>query len=112
MLVIYRPRWLGAFEFAVLASQRAVQLRRGCVPKLEGDHKFEVTAQLEVLAGKVVRSVERTGDSSSAGGQSAAADVAVCPEELRHLEPPRTITASPVEPALSDMALSGRRDAP
>jgi DNA-directed RNA polymerase subunit K/omega len=56
--VNYRPSQIGAFEFAVVAALRAEQLRRGCVPKVEGDHKFVVTAQLEVIAGKVVRAVE------------------------------------------------------
>jgi hypothetical protein len=56
--VIYRPSRIGAFEFAVLAALRAAQLKRGCVPKIEGDHKFVVTAQLEVIAGKVVRAAE------------------------------------------------------
>lgn len=56
--MIYRPIQIGAFEFAVVAALRAEQLRRGCVPRVEGDHKFVVTAQLEVVAGKVVRAVE------------------------------------------------------
>jgi DNA-directed RNA polymerase subunit K/omega len=58
--VIYRPSWINAFEFAVLAARRAEQLRRGCVARVEGGHKLIVTAQLEVIAGKVVRVAERT----------------------------------------------------
>jgi DNA-directed RNA polymerase subunit K/omega len=58
--VIYRPSQIGAFEFAVVAGLRAEQLRRGCVPRVEGSHKFAVTAQLEVISGKVVRAVEGT----------------------------------------------------
>jgi DNA-directed RNA polymerase subunit K/omega len=60
--VIYRPSWINAFEFAVVAARRAGQLRRGCVARVEGGHKLVVTAQLEVIAGKVVRVAE--GDSS------------------------------------------------
>ncbi len=57
--MIYRPSQIGTFEFAVVAALRAEQLRRGCVPRVEGYHKFVVTAQQEeVIAGKVVRAVE------------------------------------------------------
>jgi DNA-directed RNA polymerase subunit K/omega len=49
-----RPLGVGAFEFVVLASLRAVQLMRGCRPRIEGVHKHAVTAQLEVSQGKVV----------------------------------------------------------
>lgn len=56
--LIYRPSQIGAFEFAVVASLRAEQLRRGCVPRVEGNHKCVVTAQLEVSAGKVARATE------------------------------------------------------
>lgn len=58
MLIRDRSNQIGAFEFAVLASRRAEQLSRGCVPRVEGGHKVAVTAQLEVMAGKVVRAVE------------------------------------------------------
>ena len=56
--MIYRPHQIGAFEFAVLAARRAEQLSRGCTPRVEGGHNSAVTAQLEVIAGKVVRAVE------------------------------------------------------
>ena len=58
MLIRFRSNQIGAFEFAVLASLRAKQLCRGCVPRVEGGHKVAVTAQLEVMTGKVVRAVE------------------------------------------------------
>lgn len=58
--MIYRPSWISAFEFAVVAALRAEQLRRGSVPRVEGNHQFVVTAQLEVAAGKVARAVEGT----------------------------------------------------
>jgi DNA-directed RNA polymerase subunit K/omega len=48
---------LSAFEFVVLASQRAVQLSRGCTPRVEGAHKRIVIAQLEVASGLVARSL-------------------------------------------------------
>ena len=51
--MINRPDRIGAFEFAVLASLRAEQLCRGCVPRIEGDHSVAVTAQMEVAAGAV-----------------------------------------------------------
>lgn len=50
---MHRPSGIGAFRFVVLASLRAAQLIRGCVPKVEGGHKKTITAQLEVSLGKV-----------------------------------------------------------
>jgi DNA-directed RNA polymerase subunit K/omega len=52
--MIQRPEGLGAFEFVVLATLRAAQLMRGCIPKVEGVHKAAVTAQVEVAAGKII----------------------------------------------------------
>ena len=48
--MIHRPDDIGAFEFAVLASLRAAQLRLGCVPKIDGDHNVAVIAQLEIAS--------------------------------------------------------------
>lgn len=48
-----RPAGVGAFQFVVLASLRAVQLARGCRPRVDGTHKHAVMAQLEVAEGKV-----------------------------------------------------------
>ena len=54
--VIYRPVETNAFEFAVVAGLRAVQLSRGCTPRVDGtSNKVTVIAQLEVAEGKVVR---------------------------------------------------------
>lgn len=50
-----RPSGVGAFQFVILASLRAVQLTRGCRPKVDGVHKNTVMAQLEVSQGKVVQ---------------------------------------------------------
>ena len=52
--MVHRPTGIGAFEFAVLASLRAAQLCRGCLPRVEGDHCRSVTAQMEVAAGAVI----------------------------------------------------------
>jgi DNA-directed RNA polymerase subunit K/omega len=51
------PPGLSAFEFVVLASLRAVQLSRGCTPRIEGAHKRIVIAQLEVASGAVARAL-------------------------------------------------------
>ena len=48
-----RPFGMGGFQFVELASLRAVQLTRGCRPRVDGDHKLTVIAQLEVSQGKV-----------------------------------------------------------
>jgi len=53
--VIHRPPHVSAFEFVVLAGLRAAQLKRGCLPRIDGVHKIITTAQIEVAAGKVVR---------------------------------------------------------
>lgn len=51
--MINRPDNIGAFKFAVLASLRAAQLRRGCAPRVHDDHCVAVTAQMEI-AGDVI----------------------------------------------------------
>jgi hypothetical protein len=48
-----QPSGIGAFQFVVLASLRAEQLIRGCLPRVDGGHKAIVIAQLEVSQGKV-----------------------------------------------------------
>ena len=53
--MIQRPIGMGGFEFVVLATLRATQLIRGCLPKVDGGHKKTITAQMEVAAGKVTR---------------------------------------------------------
>jgi DNA-directed RNA polymerase subunit K/omega len=54
--MVKRPVQFGAFEFAVIASLRAVQLSRGCLPRVErGIHKLVITAQMEVAEHKVQR---------------------------------------------------------
>ena len=53
--MIHRPSGVGAFQFVILASLRAVQLTRGCLSRVDGAHKHTVTAQLEVAQGKVIQ---------------------------------------------------------
>ena len=53
--MIYQPRGIGAFEFVIVASLRALQLTRGCRPRIDGAHKNTVIAQLEVSQGKVAQ---------------------------------------------------------
>jgi DNA-directed RNA polymerase subunit K/omega len=50
-----RARLPNAFEFVVIASARAKQLMRGCVPRVETLEKPARTAQREVLTGAVER---------------------------------------------------------
>jgi DNA-directed RNA polymerase subunit K/omega len=44
-----------AFEFVTVAALRHQQLRRGCIPRVSGNHKPITIAQLEVEAGLVER---------------------------------------------------------
>jgi DNA-directed RNA polymerase subunit K/omega len=53
--MVKRPDGINAFEFSVLAALRAVQLSRGCTPRVEPSEKFAVTAQHEVAELKVTR---------------------------------------------------------
>ena len=51
--MIRNPDGMGAYRFAVLAGLRAVQLMRGCTPKVERDnHKLTVIAKMEIVEGK------------------------------------------------------------
>ena len=53
--MVARPPAVNAYEFVVVASLRAHQLMGGCLPRLAGDHKATVMAQMEVSSGDVVR---------------------------------------------------------
>jgi DNA-directed RNA polymerase subunit K/omega len=53
--VVSRPSRIEAFEFVVVSVLRAQQLMRGCIPRLDGEHKAITMAQMEVSAGKVSR---------------------------------------------------------
>jgi hypothetical protein len=50
--VIRPPDGMSAYMFAVVASLRAAQLMRGCLPRVApGSHRATVVAQLEVAQG-------------------------------------------------------------
>jgi DNA-directed RNA polymerase subunit K/omega len=55
--VVHRPSEYSAFEFVVVSGLRAAQLMRGCTARVEGVHKRITTAQLEVAAGLVAKTV-------------------------------------------------------
>jgi DNA-directed RNA polymerase subunit K/omega len=55
---------MGAFEFVAVAALRAVQLARGCRPRVDGVHTTAMFAQREVAEGKVTPSA-----NASAKGQ-------------------------------------------
>jgi DNA-directed RNA polymerase subunit K/omega len=60
--MVKRPDAMSAFEFSVLSSLRAVQLNRGCTPRVDGRHKVAVTAQREIAEYKVIRSTQLPSD--------------------------------------------------
>ena len=60
--MIQRPVQFARFEFAVLSGLRAVQLARGCTPRVACGHKVTTTAQREVAAGKVARQTNGESD--------------------------------------------------
>jgi len=64
--LIQPPVGMGNFRFVVLSALRAVQLRRGSVPRVEGDHKKTVTAQREVAQGKVWEALPGIPESTEA----------------------------------------------
>ena len=51
--MIFRNTEMNSFEFVRVASLRAKQLVRGCIPRVPGHRRAVLTAQVEVLAGKV-----------------------------------------------------------
>jgi len=53
--VVSRPSRIEAFEFVVVSVLRAQQLMKGCIPRLDGEHKAITMAQMEVSAGKIAR---------------------------------------------------------
>lgn len=59
---VTRPR--NAFEFASVASARARQLQRGCLPKIDGSAKVARRAQQEVANG-LVKQVEPSDDDEA-----------------------------------------------
>ncbi|MFN7985457.1 MAG: DNA-directed RNA polymerase subunit omega [Vicinamibacterales bacterium] len=75
--MIKRPDSMGKFEFAVLASLRAGQLARGCMPRVDGDNTTAVIAQREVAEGKVTHApaVEISLDADVAPVDDATAQL-------------------------------------
>lgn len=51
--MIYRSSTSNGFEFVRVTTLRAAQLMRGCSPRVPPSHRSILTAQLEVVAGKV-----------------------------------------------------------
>ena len=51
--MIYRVSTSNGFEFVRVSALRAAQLMRGCSPRVPPSHRSILTAQLEVVAGKV-----------------------------------------------------------
>lgn len=62
--MVSRPTRIEAFEFVVVSVLRAQQLMRGCIPRLDGEHKAITMAQMEVSAGKVVRETPDPTDAA------------------------------------------------
>lgn len=76
--MIHRPEGMGAFQFVVLSSLRAVQLTRGCRPRVDGgDHKRNVIAQLEVAEGKVTELIPAPAAVEAATEEVPADEVLV-----------------------------------
>ena len=53
--MISRSPLANSFEFVIIAALRTQQLQRGCIQRVLGTHKFTTLAQMEIVAGKVVR---------------------------------------------------------
>jgi DNA-directed RNA polymerase subunit K/omega len=63
-IMVNRPEDTNSFEFIAMATLRTVQLMQGCLPRVPQGHKPTTTAQLEIVAGhilKVERSEEQGG---------------------------------------------------
>ena len=58
--MVNRPYQMEAFEYVVVSVLRAQQLMKGCVPRLEGEHKAITMAQMEVAGGKIARTADPT----------------------------------------------------
>ena len=54
MIMVKRPPDMNAFEFVMLSALRAVQLQRGCTPRVVESANVHVTAQHEVAERKVL----------------------------------------------------------
>ena len=59
--MIVRPPEMGAFHFVVLATLRAKQLMRGCIPHATGHHKKTTLAAIEIADGTIAGVVDAEG---------------------------------------------------
>jgi len=53
--MVNRPQETNSFEFIAIATLRTGQLMRGCTPRVPPGHKPTTTAQLEIIAGKILK---------------------------------------------------------
>ena len=53
--MVSRPADVNAYEFIVVCALRAQQLLAGCTPRLPGQHRPMVMAQMEVADGQVAK---------------------------------------------------------
>jgi DNA-directed RNA polymerase subunit K/omega len=67
--MIHRAADSNGFEFVRVAALRTAQLVSGCRPRVPASHKSVLTAQLEVVAGKV-RAEARMNGSAAPGSNS------------------------------------------
>jgi hypothetical protein len=100
--VIYRPRQIGTFEFAVVAALRAEQLRRGCVARVEGHHKVVVTAQLEVIAGKTAKLADGAAQDAPDAVVLTQTGAALSDEPHRDTDTDVTLADAPTPVELAD----------
>lgn len=71
--MIHRSPTSNSFEFVAIACLRTHQLRRGCIPRVAGNHKATTLALMEVVAGQVSRLVTKMPSETS----QAAPDPAI-----------------------------------
>jgi DNA-directed RNA polymerase subunit K/omega len=62
--MVTRPIHMNPYEFVLVSALRALQLKSGSVPRVDGGHAATTTAQLEVAHGHVTRAdgVETVGE--------------------------------------------------
>jgi DNA-directed RNA polymerase subunit K/omega len=62
--MVTRPIHMNPYEFVLVSALRALQLKSGSVPRVDGDHAATTTAQMEVAQGQVTRAdgVETVGE--------------------------------------------------
>jgi DNA-directed RNA polymerase subunit K/omega len=69
-MIAARPPRHSPYAFAVVSALRAHQLMAGCVPRVTGEHKATMLAQMEVEAGHVV-ALPSDQATSTAGGTAS-----------------------------------------